>query len=46
MDRIGADVRVFNPMGLPVKDDASEADPKVKELRALSEWSVWAICGS
>lgn len=37
--RIGADVRVFDPAGLPLKDDASEQHPKVQELRALSQWS-------
>lgn len=39
LDKLGADVRVFDPRGLPVKDEASVAHPKVQELRALSEWS-------
>ncbi|ORY55952.1 flavo protein-like protein [Leucosporidium creatinivorum] len=39
LHRLGADVRVFDPRGLPVKDDTSEKDVKVQELRALSEWS-------
>ncbi|KAF8957181.1 flavoprotein-like protein [Flammula alnicola] len=39
LSRLGADVRVFNPTGLPIKDDKSEGHPKVMELRALSEWS-------
>ncbi|KAM0746988.1 arsenate resistance ArsH [Meredithblackwellia eburnea MCA 4105] len=39
LHRIGADVRVFNPHGLPIKDGVSEKNDKVVELRALSEWS-------
>ncbi|KAF9994074.1 hypothetical protein BGZ80_002787 [Entomortierella chlamydospora] len=44
LDRLGADVRVFDPTGLPVKDGVSENHPKVQELRELSRWShahVW-----
>ncbi|KAG0368256.1 flavoprotein-like protein [Gamsiella multidivaricata] len=44
LDRLGADVRVFDPTGLPVKDGVSENHPKVQELRELSQWShahVW-----
>lgn len=45
LDVLGADVRVFNPSGLPVRDPSVEAtDPKVKELRELVLWSeghVW-----
>ncbi|KAL4951091.1 arsenate resistance ArsH [Aspergillus filifer] len=42
--RLGCDVRVFNPEGLPVKNDVDHTHPKVQELRALSAWSnghVW-----
>jgi len=42
--RLGADVRVFDPSGLPVKDDVQHQHPKVQELRELSKWSdghVW-----
>lgn len=39
LTRLGADVRVYNPEGLPVKDDRNTEHPKVQELRALSEWS-------
>lgn len=42
--RLGCDVRVFNPQGLPVKDDVAESHEKVQELRGLSLWSdghVW-----
>lgn len=44
LDSLGADVRVFNPSGLPMKDEASVDHPKVTELRSLSQWStahVW-----
>jgi len=42
--RLGCDVRVYNPVGLPVKDDLQHDHPKVQELRGLSRWSdghVW-----
>ncbi|KAM3078882.1 hypothetical protein ACMFMF_003812 [Clarireedia jacksonii] len=42
--RLGCDVRVFDPSGLPVKDDDQHQHPKVQELRDLSHWSdghVW-----
>ena len=41
---LGAEVRVFDPRGLPLPDDAPETHPKVAELRALAAWSegmVW-----
>ena len=41
---MGAEVRVFNPSGLPLPDDAPESHPKVFELRELVQWSegmVW-----
>ncbi|WP_104655488.1 arsenical resistance protein ArsH [Ralstonia insidiosa] len=41
---MGAEVRVFNPSGLPLPDDAPESHPKVVELRELVTWSegmVW-----
>ncbi|KAI8144709.1 NADPH-dependent FMN reductase [Fennellomyces sp. T-0311] len=44
LEYMGADVRVFNPSGLPLKDDVNEKHPKVVELRELSMWSdgqVW-----
>jgi arsenic resistance protein ArsH len=37
--RLGCDVRVYNPQGLPVKDDEQHRHPKVQELRDLSRWS-------
>jgi arsenic resistance protein ArsH len=44
LTRFGAEVRTYDPRGLPVFDRQSFDLPKVKELRALSEWSeaqVW-----
>lgn len=44
LHRLGADVRVFDPRGLPVKDDVQHDHEKVQELRNLSRWSdghVW-----
>ncbi|RMZ73299.1 arsenic resistance [Pyrenophora seminiperda CCB06] len=41
--RLGCDVRMYDPAGLPVKDD-DHSHPKVQELRELSKWSdghVW-----
>ncbi|RUU09749.1 arsenical resistance protein ArsH [Mesorhizobium sp. M7A.T.Ca.TU.009.01.3.2] len=42
--RLGAEVRIFNPSGLPLPDSTSADHPKVRELRDLSIWSeaqVW-----
>jgi arsenic resistance protein ArsH len=44
LEHFGADVRVFDPSGLPLPDDAPVSHPKVQELRDLSAWSegqVW-----
>ena len=41
---MGAEVKIFNPSGLPLPDDAPESHPKVVELRELVLWSegmVW-----
>lgn len=37
--RLGCDVRVYDPDGLPIKDDDQHDHPKVQELRDLSKWS-------
>ncbi|XPS81874.1 hypothetical protein M3J09_013800 [Ascochyta lentis] len=42
--RLGCDVRMYDPSGLPVKDDTQHSHRKVQELRDLSKWSdghVW-----
>ena len=42
--RFRAEVRIFNPAGLPLPDSTGADHPKVKELRDLSLWSeahVW-----
>ena len=44
LECLGADVRVYDPHGLPVRDPTLEDHPKVQELRNLSLWSqghVW-----
>lgn len=41
---MGAEVRIFNPSGLPLPDDVPDSHPKVMELRELVRWSegmVW-----
>lgn len=35
---MGAEVKIFNPSGLPLPDDAPEDHPKVAELRELTHW--------
>ncbi|XHS77498.1 arsenical resistance protein ArsH [Burkholderiaceae bacterium UC74_6] len=44
LEAMGAEVKVFDPSGLPLPDDAPETHPKVQELRGLAAWSegmVW-----
>lgn len=44
LSAMGAEVKIFNPSGLPLPDDAPESHPKVIELRALAQWAegmVW-----
>jgi arsenical resistance protein ArsH len=44
LEAFGAEVRTFNPSGLPLPDDAPAEHPKVQELREQSSWSdgqVW-----
>jgi arsenic resistance protein ArsH len=44
LELLGADVRLFDPSGLPLVDDNSSDHDKVQELRDLSLWSeaqVW-----
>jgi arsenical resistance protein ArsH len=46
LEYMGADVKLFDPSGLPMYDSENEIDnPKVQELRELSLWSeghVWS----
>ncbi|HVR48267.1 MAG TPA: arsenical resistance protein ArsH [Pseudorhodoferax sp.] len=44
LQALGAEPRIFDPRGLPQPDGAPEDHPKVRELRALAQWSegmVW-----
>ncbi|OYD21440.1 arsenical resistance protein ArsH [Oceanimonas baumannii] len=44
LQEMGADIRIFNPKGLPMPDDTDEQHPKVQELRKLVQWCegmVW-----
>ncbi|PXW53456.1 arsenical resistance protein ArsH, partial [Grimontella sp. AG753] len=42
---MGAEVKLFNPSGLSLPDDAPDTHPKVPELRGLVRWCdgmVWS----
>ena len=44
LERLGCEVQIFDPAGLPLPDEAPVSHPKVQELRDLSQWSegqVW-----
>jgi arsenic resistance protein ArsH len=44
LERLGCEVRIFDPRNLPLPDATGADHPKVQELRKLSEWSegqVW-----
>jgi len=44
LERMGGEVRIFDPHGLPLPDSVPASHPKVRELRDLSLWSegqVW-----
>jgi arsenical resistance protein ArsH len=43
LQAMGGEVKIFNPSGLPLADDAPDTHPKVAELRALTEWSEGMI---
>lgn len=45
LEQMGAEVKIFNPSGLPLPDDAPDTHLKVLELRALVRWCdgmVWS----
>ena len=46
LERLGAEVKIYNPSGLPLVDEGVDADhPKVAELREIVTWSegmVWS----
>jgi arsenic resistance protein ArsH len=46
LERLGAEVRIYNPSGLPLVDDGVDADhPKVAELHEIVAWCegmVWS----
>ena len=44
LTRMGAEIRIYDPAGLPQPDGAPDSHPKVQELRQLAHWSegmVW-----
>lgn len=44
LEKLGCEVRIFDPRGLPLPDEAPVSHPKVAELREASQWSegqVW-----
>lgn len=44
LEHLGAEVKIFDPTGLPLPDGAPVSHAKVQELRDLSQWSegqVW-----
>jgi arsenical resistance protein ArsH len=44
LETMGGEVRIFNPTGMPLPDDAPDSHTKVQELRELANWSegmVW-----
>jgi len=43
LEFFGAEVKVFNPSGLPLPDDCDADHPKVQELRNMVTWSEGMI---
>jgi arsenic resistance protein ArsH len=44
LEAMGGEVRIYDPSGMPLPDDAPDSHPKVQELRGLAEWAegmVW-----
>lgn len=45
LEHFGAEIRIFDPSGLPLPDTADAEHPKIKELRELAIWAegmVWS----
>ncbi|MEL4896295.1 arsenical resistance protein ArsH [Crocosphaera sp. Alani8] len=45
IEKMGAEIKFFNPHELPLRGQVDESHPKVQELRELSQWSegqVWS----
>ena len=45
LEKLGADVKFYNPKGLPLVDEENASHPKVLELHKLVKWSegmVWS----
>jgi len=45
LEAMGGEVKIFDPSGLPLPDDAPDTHSKVQELRKLAEWAegmVWS----
>lgn len=42
LEAMGGEVKIFNPSGLPLPDDAPDTHPKVQELRDLVQWASCA----
>lgn len=44
LEELGCEVKIYDPAGLPLPDEAPVSHPKVQELRDLTQWSegqVW-----
>ena len=39
LEALGCEVKIFDPHGLPLPDDAPDSHAKVQELRDLTLWS-------
>ena len=45
LEALGAECKIYNPSGLPLRGDAPDSHPKVQELLDLMQWSegqVWS----
>ena len=44
LEAMGGEVKIFDPSGLPLPDDAADTHPKVQELRQLATWAEGMVC--